>query len=414
MQEWMRETGARITVIFEGRDASGKGGAIKRIIERLNPRWCRIVALPAPTEGAVALVLPALRPHLPAAGEIVLFDRSWYNRAGVEHVMGFCTPDEYRRFLHQCPVFDGCSSRTASCSSSTGSRSATRSRNAGSARGSTTRYEAGSCRRWTSSRGSRWIEYSRAKDEMFVHTDIRHAPWYVVEGDDKRRARLNCIAHLLSQIPYEVSRPPNLTLPERQSDRGICPPRPLDDDLRARPCCDADAPKLRKDVREFIRRLEAAGLTVEPTPGHYHVLRGKPLRRQTACRSPSRSRPTRPAGAGPRSSTCASSESTFSRDSHSRAGRLPRDDHRWPGRGAREGAPHRQRPPLRKDGRAGRCQLAIAPRRDPRSLFRQDAAVAGERGYLEAILNATSTTSRSDRRSTRAPILSARLDNACC
>ena len=225
MQDWMRETGARITVVFEGRDASGKGGAIKRIIERLNPRWCRIVALPAPsTRERSHWYFQRYVEHLPAAGELVLFDRSWYNRAGVEKVMGFCTPDEHRRFLRQCPEFERMLVEDGivllkywfSVSDEEQER----------------RFRAridDPTKRWKLSdmdlqSRSRFIDYSRAKDEMFVHTDTDTAPWYVVEADSKRHARLNCIAHLLSQIPYEVSRPPNLTLPERQSDEGYIRP----------------------------------------------------------------------------------------------------------------------------------------------------------------------------------------------
>ena len=225
MQDWMRETGARIAVVFEGRDASGKGGAIKRIIERLNPRWCHIVALPAPgTRERSQWYFQRYVEHLPAAGELVLFDRSWYTRAGVEKVMGFCTPDEHRRFLRQCPEFERMLVEDGivllkywfSVSDEEQER----------------RFRAriaDPTKRWKLSdmdlqSRSRFIDYSRAKDEMFVHTDTDVAPWYVVEADSKRHARLNCIAHLLSQIPYEVSRPPNLTLPERQSDGGYVRP----------------------------------------------------------------------------------------------------------------------------------------------------------------------------------------------
>ena len=225
MQDWMRETGARIAVVFEGRDASGKGGAIKRIIERLNPRWCHIVALPAPgSRERSQWYFQRYVEHLPAAGELVLFDRSWYNRAGVEKVMGFCTPDEHRRFLRQCPEFERMLVEDGivllkywfSVSDEEQER----------------RFRAridDPTKRWKLSdmdmqSRSRFIDYSRAKDEMFVHTDTNTAPWYVVEADSKRHARLNCIAHLLSQIPYEVSQPPNLTLPERQSDEGYVRP----------------------------------------------------------------------------------------------------------------------------------------------------------------------------------------------
>ena len=195
MKEWVRTTGGRLVVIFEGRDAAGKGGAIKRITEYLNPRVARIVALPAPTEREKGQwYFQRYVEHLPTAGEIVLFDRSWYNRAGVEHVMGFCTPDEYRRFLQQCPIFerllvdDGVRLVKYWFSVSDEEQE----------RRFRSRLE-DPLRSWKLSpmdidSRARWVDYSRAKDEMFVHTDIPEAPWYVVEGDDKRRARLNCIA----------------------------------------------------------------------------------------------------------------------------------------------------------------------------------------------------------------------------
>ncbi len=225
MQEWLRLTGARIAVIFEGRDAAGKGGAIKRILEHLNPRWARIVALPAPsTRERSQWYFQRYIAHLPAAGEIALFDRSWYNRAGVEKVMGFCTPEEHRRFLRQCPVFEQMLVEDGivllkywfSVSDEEQER----------------RFRAridDPTRRWKLSEmdlasRSHFVDYSRAKDEMFVHTDTAAAPWYVVEADSKRRARLNCIAHLLSQIPYQVHEPPRLTLPSRQGDEGYVRP----------------------------------------------------------------------------------------------------------------------------------------------------------------------------------------------
>ena len=153
LQEWVRAERQRLVVIFEGRDAAGKGGSIKRVTEYLNARVARIVALPAPTERErTQWYFQRYVGNLPAGGEIVLFDRSWYNRAGVERVMGFCTDEEYHRFLHQCPTFERCSSRTGCCCASTGSRSATRSRRPASTPGWTTRCGSGSCRRWTSSR----------------------------------------------------------------------------------------------------------------------------------------------------------------------------------------------------------------------------------------------------------------------
>jgi polyphosphate kinase 2 len=221
LQEWVRVEGARVVVIFEGRDAAGKGSTIKRVTEFLNPRVARIAALPAPTERQrTQWYFQRYIEHLPAAGEIVLFDRSWYNRAGIERVMNFCTSQEYSRFLHQCPIFerllveDGVLLRKYWFSVSD-SEQENRFRS---------RLE-DPMRRWKLSPMdlesiSRWEDYSRAKDEMFVHTDIPEAPWYVVESEDKRAARINMIAHLLSTIPYhEVQRPP-LALPPRPPSKG--------------------------------------------------------------------------------------------------------------------------------------------------------------------------------------------------
>jgi polyphosphate kinase 2 len=221
MQEWMRAGGARIIVIFEGRDAAGKGGTIQRVAQYLNPRMARIVALPAPTERErTQWYFQRYIGHLPAAGELALFDRSWYNRAGVEHVMGFCTKEEYFRFLHQCPIFerllveDGILLRKYWFSVSD-SEQQRRFRD---------RLD-DPLRRWKLSPMdlesiTRWEDYSRAKDEMLVHTDIPEAPWYVVESDDKRRARINMIAHLLSTIPYHKVKPPSIKLPPRPPAQG--------------------------------------------------------------------------------------------------------------------------------------------------------------------------------------------------
>jgi polyphosphate kinase len=229
LKEWVRTAGERVVILFEGRDAAGKGGAIKRITEYLNPRVARIVALPAPTEREKGeWYFQRYVAHLPTAGEIVIFDRSWYNRAGVEHVMGYCTPDEYRRFLHQCPIFerllveDGVRLIKYWFSVS----------DAEQERRFHSRLD-DPLRRWKLSpidleSRTRWVEYSRAKDEMFVHTDIPESPWYVVEGDDKRRARLNCIAHLLSLVPYEDVLEVPLKLPPRPPESDYQrPPREL-------------------------------------------------------------------------------------------------------------------------------------------------------------------------------------------
>ncbi len=227
MQEWVRAEGARLVVVFEGRDAAGKGSTIKRVTEFLNSRVARIAALPVPTERQrTQWYFQRYVEHLPAAGEIVLFDRSWYNRAGVERVMGFCTPDEYRRFLQQCPIFerllveDGILLRKYWFSVSDVEQE----------RRFQSRLD-DPMRRWKLSPMdlesiTRWADYSRAKDEMFVHTDIPESRWHVVESDDKRRARLNMMAHLLSTVPYhEVSRPA-LHLPHRPADSGyVRPPR---------------------------------------------------------------------------------------------------------------------------------------------------------------------------------------------
>jgi polyphosphate kinase len=229
LKEWVKTSGLRLVIVFEGRDAAGKGGAIKRVTQYLNPRTARVVALPAPTERERGQwYFQRYITHLPAAGEIVLFDRSWYNRAGVEHVMGFCTPDEYRRFLHQCPIFERLLVEDGivlvkywfSVSDEEQERRF-RSR------------LADPMRSWKLSSidlesRARWVEFSQAKDEMFVHTDIPEAHWYVVEGDNKRRARLNCIAHLLSILPYEDVIEPPLELPPRPSASNYeRPPRTL-------------------------------------------------------------------------------------------------------------------------------------------------------------------------------------------
>ncbi|WP_083941899.1 polyphosphate kinase 2 [Sanguibacter suarezii] len=221
LQEWVKATGARVVVIFEGRDAAGKGSAIKRVTQYLNSRHVRVSALPAPTERERSQwYFQRYIAHLPAAGEIVLFDRSWYNRAGVEHVMGFCTPAEYKRFMAQCPVFeqllidDGIMLRKYWFSVSDEEqekRFASRKDDP--------------MRRWKLSPMdlesiTRWEDYSRAKDDMFTHTDTPSSPWFVVESDDKKRSRINMISHLLSSIPYESVLQPTIDLPERPASTG--------------------------------------------------------------------------------------------------------------------------------------------------------------------------------------------------
>jgi polyphosphate kinase 2 len=228
-QGWIKARSLRLVVIFEGRDAAGKGGAIKRITESLNPRFARVVALPVPTERErTQWYFQRYVAHLPAAGEVVLFDRSWYNRAGVERVMGFCTEDEYREFLRSCPEFERMLVRSGillvkywfSVSDEEQER----------------RFQdrlADPTKRWKLSpmdveSRARWIDYSRAKDEMFAHTDIKQAPWWVVRSDSKRRARLNVISHLLSLVEYEDLTPEPIVLPPRQKATGYVRP-PLED-----------------------------------------------------------------------------------------------------------------------------------------------------------------------------------------
>lgn len=230
MQAWVQASGARIVVIFEGRDAAGKGSTIKRVSEYLNPRVTRIVALPTPTERERSQwYFQRYVPHLPAAGEIVLMDRSWYNRAGVEHVMGYCTNAEYHRFLHQAPIFermlveDGILLLKYWFSVSPDEQEARfRSR------------AEDPMRRWKLSPNdvlsiTKWEDYSRAKDSMFVHTDIPEAPWHEVPSVDKRRSRLNMISHLLSRIPYEVVEREEVRIPPRPESHGYeRPPRNLE------------------------------------------------------------------------------------------------------------------------------------------------------------------------------------------
>jgi polyphosphate kinase len=229
MQEWVRTSGARLVVIFEGRDAAGKGGAIQRVAEFLNPRICRIVALPAPTERQrTQWYFQRYVEHLPAAGEIVLLDRSWYNRAGVERVMGFAKQDEVVRFLRQCPVFedllieDGIMLRKYWFSVSDAEqerRFRGRLQNP---------MKQGKLSPMDLQSITRWEDYSRAKDAMFAHTDTERSPWFVVEAEDKRRARINMIAHLLASVPWRPVPGRELMIPERPPIEGYQrPPREI-------------------------------------------------------------------------------------------------------------------------------------------------------------------------------------------
>ena len=229
MAEWISESGTRVVVVSEGRDAAGKGGAIKRIAEYLSPRTCRIVALPTPTEREQGQwYFQRYVAQLPSAGEMALFDRSWYNRAGVERVMNFCSDAQYQLFLRQCPMFehqlleDGILLIKYWFSVSDDEQER--------------RFQSrvhDPLRRWKLSHidveaRQRWADYSRAKDAMFLHTDTPESPWYVVEADDKRRARLNCIAHLLSRVPYQPVDTARLKLPKRvRDDTYQRPPREL-------------------------------------------------------------------------------------------------------------------------------------------------------------------------------------------
>jgi polyphosphate kinase len=226
LEEWIRHSNLRVVVLFEGRDTAGKGGVIKRMTALLNPRFCRVVALPAPTERErTQWYFQRYVVHLPSAGEMVLFDRSWYNRAGVERVMGFCTDDEYEEFMRTCPQFEQMLINSGivlikywlSVSDAEQER----------------RFKArikDVTKRWKLSpmdleARARWVDYSEAKDEMFARCDIKEAPWYVVETDNKRAAHLNLINHFLSLIPYEPVPQRTFKLPRRQKRKYVRPPK---------------------------------------------------------------------------------------------------------------------------------------------------------------------------------------------
>ena len=217
LQEWVRHEGKKICILFEGRDGAGKGGAIKAITARVSPRVFRVVALPAPTEREKSqMYIQRYLPHLPSGGEIVIFDRSWYNRAGVERVMGFCTRGGGQALSQHCAASGkGHESTPGSSSSSTGSRSAPKNRKSGSETGSMTGARPGNFRHMDLKSFARWDDYTRARDDMFMATDTAWAPWFVVRSDDKRRARLNIIEHLLASIPYKPLPREKIKLPKR-------------------------------------------------------------------------------------------------------------------------------------------------------------------------------------------------------
>jgi len=225
LQEWIKFKKLKVVVLFEGRDAAGKGGVIKRISQSLNPRICKVVALGTPTDRDKSQwYFQRYVPHLPAGGEMVLFDRSWYNRAGVEHVMGFCTNEEYREFMRTCPDFERMLIRSGiilikywfSVSDEEQER----------------RFQSridDPTKRWKLSpmdleSREKWLDYSKAKDDMFKYTDTKQAPWFVVPADNKKRARLNCISHLLSKIPYQEISHKKIVLPPRKVEEGYIRP----------------------------------------------------------------------------------------------------------------------------------------------------------------------------------------------
>jgi polyphosphate kinase 2 len=225
LQEWIRHENLRVVVLFEGRDAAGKGGAIKRITESLNPRVCRVVALGTPTEREKSQwYFQRYVPHLPAGGELVLFDRSWYNRAGVERVMGFCTEQQYQEFMQSCPEFERMLIRSGivlikywfSVSDAEQERRFQDRMNKPTKRWKLSPMDLESRKHWA--------DYSHAKDDMFAITDTRHAPWFVVNAEDKKSARLNVIRHLLCLIPYRDLTPESLTLPKLAKSKYVRPP----------------------------------------------------------------------------------------------------------------------------------------------------------------------------------------------
>ncbi len=225
LQEWIKEKKLKVVVLFEGRDAAGKGGVIKRITEKLNPRVCRVVALGTPTEKErTQWYFQRYVSHLPSGGEMVLFDRSWYNRAGVEKVMGFCTDDEYWEFLRSCPNFERMLIRSGTIIIKywfSVSEDEQEKRFQARLKDPTKRWKLSDMDLLSR---ERWVEYSKAKDEMFNYTDTKLSPWYVVNADDKKKARLNTVRHLLNTIPYEDLTPPEIKLSERKNHKGYVRP----------------------------------------------------------------------------------------------------------------------------------------------------------------------------------------------
>jgi polyphosphate kinase len=226
LQLWVKHQGLKVVIVFEGRDAAGKGGVIKRITERVSPRVFRVVALPAPTEREKSqMYVQRYVPHLPAAGEVVIFDRSWYNKAGVERVMGFCTEQDAIRFLEICPAWERAMVESGiilikywfEVSQKEQTRRFQARINDGRKIWKLSPMDLESHRRW--------YDYSRARDEMLLATDTSYAPWYVVNADDKRRARLNCISHLLSIVPYKEFEREKVKLPDRQKSHGYEEPK---------------------------------------------------------------------------------------------------------------------------------------------------------------------------------------------
>lgn len=248
LQEWIKQEQKKVVVLFEGRDAAGKGGAIKRITEYLNPRHCRVVALGTPTEREkTQWYFQRYVPHLPAAGEMVLFDRSWYNRAGVERVMGFCTDDEYSEFMRTCPDFERMLIRSGitvikywfSVSDEEQERRFQSRLNEPRKRWKLSPMDLES--------RDKWMEYSRAKDAMMAHTDTKQCPWFVVNSEVKKHARLNCISHLLGQFPYVDYTPGKIKLSPRKNDGAYIRP-PITDQSFVPDTYNAES-KVRKDKK---------------------------------------------------------------------------------------------------------------------------------------------------------------------